>query len=595
MKQGGSKAEPVQDAPVQALVDAVIVGYGPVGAVTANLLGREGLSVQVVEATAEIFDKPRAITFDHEVHRVFQWCGLGQAMADITGPHPGTDYLGVQGQLIKRFDPQPPPYLLGWPSNSAFIQPEIEVVLRQGASRYPAVRVDLSAEAVQVRHLGVVEKNQLNHKVTEYSVAPGLVALGSVAPGSVELDWRDATGGRHRTRARWLLACDGGSSFVRKQLSLPLEDLAFDEWWIVIDARADDDLPLPAKCIQYCRPSRPGTFVRGPGSLRRWEIKLLPGETPEDFREQAQVLRVLREFVDVSKLQLWRVAVYRFHALVAERWREGNVFLLGDAAHQTPPFLGQGMCAGVRDAANLVWKLGLVHRGQAPDALLDSYQTERRPHVREVIAVTKDFGLIIGELDAEAARLRDQRLGAELHSGKAEVIRQRFIPGLVDGLLHRGADGALGAAAGALFPQPMLRTDNALRSAQSAAGSSASLSASSSARMDDLLCGDGINRFVLLSQDAGLLQSLQPGRLPAALLALLQRLDVQVLLLSPVMPEQVPPGVRCVSETATMLADWLHGHAARAVLVRPDRYAYGVASDAAQLHALLASLDVQLR
>jgi 3-(3-hydroxy-phenyl)propionate hydroxylase len=184
-------------------------------------------------------------------------------------------------------------------------------------------------------------------------------------------------------------------------------------------------------------------------------------------------------------------------------------------------------------------------------------------------------------------RLRDQRLGAELHSGKAEVIRQRFIPGLVDGLLHRGADGALGAAAGALFPQPMLRIDNALRSAQSAA--------SSSARMDDLLCGDGINRFVLLLQDAALLQSLQPGRLPAALLALLQRLDVQVLLLSPVMPEQVPPGVRCVSETATMLADWLKGHAARAVLVRPDRYAYGVASDAAQLRALLASLDVQLR
>ena len=579
MKQGGSKADPVQDAPVGTQVDVLIVGYGPVGAVTANLLGREGLSVQVVEATAEIFDKPRAITFDHEVHRVFQWCGLGQAMADITGPHPGTDYLGVQGQLIKRFDPQPPPYLLGWPSNSAFIQPEIEVVLRQGASRYPAVRVDLSAEAVQVRHLGVVEKNQLNHKVTEYSVAPGLVALGSVAPGSVELDWRDATGGRHRTRARWLLACDGGSSFVRKQLSLPLEDLAFDEWWIVIDARADDDLPLPAKCIQYCRPSRPGTFVRGPGSLRRWEIKLLPGETPEDFRDQAQVLRVLREFVDVSKLQLWRVAVYRFHALVAERWREGNVFLLGDAAHQTPPFLGQGMCAGVRDAANLVWKLGLVHRGQAPDALLDSYQAERRPHVREVIAVTKDFGLIIGELDAEAARLRDERLVGELQSGKAEVIRQRFIPGLVDGLLHRGADGAPGAAAGALFPQPMLLTGDGLPPA----------------RMDDVLCGDGINRFVLLLQDAALLQALRPETLPAAMLALLRRLDVQVLLLSQATPEQGLPEVRRVSETASLIADWLQSHAARAVLVRPDRYAYGVSSDAAGLHALLASLDAQLR
>lgn len=570
MKQGASAASSTQGGPVATpavatpAVDVLVVGYGPVGAVAANLLGREGLSVQVVEATATIFDKPRAITFDHEVHRVFQWCGLGEAMADITGPHPGTDYLGVQGQLIKRFDPQPPPYLLGWPSNSAFIQPEIEAVLRQGATRYPAVRVDLSAEAVQLRHAEDVKKNQLNQEVTETSV---------------ELDWRDAGGRMHRTGARWLLACDGGSSFVRKQLALPLEDLAFDEWWIVIDARADDDLPLPAKCIQYCRPSRPGTFVRGPGALRRWEIKLLPGETPDDFREQAQVLKVLREFVDVSRLQLWRVAVYRFHALVAERWRDRNVLLLGDAAHQTPPFLGQGLCAGVRDAANLVWKLGLVHRGQAPDALLDSYQAERRPHVREVIAVTKDFGLIIGELDAEAARLRDERLVGELQSGKAEVIRQRFIPGLVDGLLHRGADGAPGAAAGALFPQPMLLTGDGLPPA----------------RMDDVLCGDGINRFVLLLQDAALLQALRPETLPAAMLALLRRLDVQVLLLSQATPEQGLPGVRRVSETASLIADWLQSHAARAVLVRPDRYAYGVASDAAGLHALLASLDAQLR
>ena len=220
-----------------------------------------------------------------------------------------------------------------------------------------------------------------------------------------------------------------------------------------------------------------------------------------------------------------------------------------------------------------------MHYSQAPDALLDSYQTERRPHVREVIAVTKDFGLIIGELNAEAARLRDERLVGELQSGKAEVIRQRFIPGLVDGLLHRGADGAPGAAAGALFPQPMLLTGDGLPPA----------------RMDDVLCGDGINRFVLLLQDVALMQALQPATLPVALLALLRRLDVQVLLLSPATLEQALPEVRHVSETASLIADWLQSHGARAVLVRPDRYAYGVASDAAGLHALLASLDAQLR
>src|SRR5262249_21154284 len=233
-----------------------------------------------------------------------------------------------------------------------------------------------------------------------------------------------------------------------------LEDLAFDEWWLVVDVRLVRDAALPAKCVQYCWPSRPSTFVLGPGNLRRWEIKLLPGESPEEFGQPDNVKRQLARFVDPDAIEIWRSAVYRFHALLAERWRERRVFLLGDACHQTPPFLGQGMCARIRDAANLAWKLALVLRDGASDALLDSYQRERAPHRRPPVRTAKEFGQIIGELDADAARERDQRLRGQLERGEAETIRQRYIPDLAAGVID-DRNGTKGA--GTLFVQPRVR------------------------------------------------------------------------------------------------------------------------------------------
>lgn len=332
-----------------------------------------------------------------------------------------------------------------------FVQPELEATLRRAIDRMGNVRVLLEHRLLEVtQHAGAA------------TCATGLddvvhPAGPAVAEGIEARVHRLVDDAIVTLRARYLIAADGASSMVRRRLAPAIEDLAFDEWWIVVDAWIRGPVQLPPRCVQYCRPSRPGTYIVGPGALRRWEIKLLPHETPQDFDSHEAVWRVLGGFVDTTALEHCRTAIYRFHALVVQQWRHGRVFLMGDAAHQMPPFLGQGLCAGVRDAFNLAWKLDAVMRGQVSQRLLDTYTDERKRHVRTVVGHTKTFGLIIGELDAGAARERDRRLGAELAAGRAETIRQRFIPGLETGLIDRDANGLPTAGAGDLLVQPWVR------------------------------------------------------------------------------------------------------------------------------------------
>jgi 3-(3-hydroxy-phenyl)propionate hydroxylase len=517
--------------PAAPVYDALIVGFGPTGATLANLLAHSGLDIAVVDAAREVYDKPRAITFDHEVMRVFQACGRAHEIAPFTAPHPGTHYIGVDGEIIKKFDPLPPPHPLGWTPTSSFVQPQVEALLRAGVADLPNVDIFLGEPAVAFAQDGE----------------------------GVTLSLRDG----RSLRARYLLACDGANSFVRKQLDVPLEDLAFDEWWLVVDVRLVRTAELPAKCVQYCWPSRPSTFVLGPGNLRRWEIKLLPGEAPEEFGQPDNVKRQLTRFVDPDAIEIWRSAVYRFHALLAERWRHGCLFLLGDACHQTPPFLGQGMCAGVRDAANLAWKLALVLRDGASDALLDSYQRERAPHVRTLVATAKEFGQIIGELDADVARKRDERLRGQLERGEAETIRQRYIPDLAAGVID---DRVEAKGAGTLFVQPHVRQGGSV------------------ALLDDVLpfC------FLIVATSADAVAGMTPDAR-----ATWQRLRGERVVLQP--PDRaegpVGDGVRALTETNGLFADWAKSYGCTAVVVRPDRYVFGLARDAAELNQLVAQID----
>jgi 3-(3-hydroxy-phenyl)propionate hydroxylase len=315
---------------------------------------------------------------------------------------------------------------------------------------------------------------------------------------------------------------------------------------------------------QYCWPSRPASAIAGPRNLRRWELKILPHEKPEEFQDEARVREVLAGFVDIDAIELWRSAVYRFHALVAAQWNRHRIFLLGGCAHQMPPFLGQGMCAGIRDAANLIWKLLLVEKAGVSPAVLSTYQDERKTHVQNVVTQAKELGLIIGELDVEAANRRDARLRAERVSG--EPVRHRLIPPLTRGLLDRDQRGEPTRAAGSLFPQPRVETADGRI-----------------ALMDDILPPV----FLVVSDSVEAQAALSDRELE-----MLRQIEAVRIVLRPE-ADRIAGGNRDLMTLVAkdeLFANWLIDTGASAAVIRPDRYVYGVASNATELVFLVNNL-----
>ncbi|HEU5272870.1 MAG TPA: bifunctional 3-(3-hydroxy-phenyl)propionate/3-hydroxycinnamic acid hydroxylase [Xanthobacteraceae bacterium] len=523
--------------PDLAPYDVLIIGYGPVGATLAALLVRHGLRIAVADEAVEIYDKPRAITLDHEVMRVFQACGLAREIAPATAPHPGTHYLGIDRSIIRIYDPQPAPHPLGWPPSITFVQPALEAALRAGVARSGRADVFLGSQAIAVADHG----DRVAVTLREAGGAGGRASERVVA-------------------ARYLVGCDGANSIVRRSLGIGHQDLAFDEWWMVVDVRLTRPVALPDKCIQYCWPERPATFIIGPGDLRRWEIKLLPGESPKDFAAPDNVARQLARFIDPAAIEIWRSAVYRFHALVAERWRLGRAFLAGDACHQTPPFMGQGLCAGIRDAANLAWKLALVLRAGARDALLGTYERERKPHVTALVEAAKTAGEVIGELDREKAQARDALLRGQLARGEAETIRQRYVPNLTSGLI----DPSSGDAAGALLVQPRVGADG------------------EGALLDDVVAP----RFLM----ATLTDEAQGWLSPAARDVWRRLGGERVVIGGDGVGRMSADGIHRFPERGRLFADWMARHGAAGVVARPDRYVYGLARDPDGLNRMIERL-----
>jgi 3-(3-hydroxy-phenyl)propionate hydroxylase len=325
----------------------------------------------------------------------------------------------------------------------------------------------------------------------------------------------------------------------------------------VVDVRvhAHGLAKLPATSVQYCEPERPCTLVIGPGNHRRWEIALNEGEDPQQATTPERTWALLSRWLQPEDGELWRQASYRFHALVAERWREGRVFLAGDAAHQQPPFLGQGMCQGIRDVANLAWKLTAVLKGEvagaAAQALLDSYGTERQGHVRELTSRIKAIGAVICERDPAKARERDARMLAECGGVVKDTPRQDVLPRLETGFLSAWQ----GSGRGTIFPQPRLQTARA--------------GVQRGPVLMDELCGRGW-RLVLDDALAGPGDPLpQDGTRPA------HRLD------------RVHIGQRGLQEADGVVAAWMQRHHCHAALVRPDHCVFGVATTPSELQALL--------
>ncbi|MEQ8699947.1 MAG: bifunctional 3-(3-hydroxy-phenyl)propionate/3-hydroxycinnamic acid hydroxylase [Bauldia litoralis] len=519
-----------------SLYDVAIVGYGPVGATLANLLGRAGLRTVVVERDANIFDQPRAIGFDHEVMRVFQGAGLAEAVLPVTGSLRPTIYTGAEDQVIRRFEHVPPPFPYGWRPNYTFDQPGLEGALRRGAESHDTVEV------------------LLRHEMTD---------LGQDEV-SAWLHVRDLDRGDAKTiRSRFVVGCDGSRSSVRKHLGIAFEDMGFDEPWIVIDVYARDVDRLPQTNIQFCDPKRPMTYIVGPENHRRWEMMLLPGETAEEISRTDRIHDLLARWGEPEEFEIRRSAVYRFHALVAERWRDGRVFLAGDSAHQTPPFIGQGMCQGIRDAANLAWKLKAVLGGGAAPELLDTYQAERKPHVEVTTQRTKALGEEICLRDADAARKRDAALQKSLETGEMDIVRQNLIPGLSAGLIAGAEENVPPDEAGALALQPKVRP----------AGGGEML-------LDDLV-GPA---FAIIVDGA--------TRCTAEWQAEWARIDGRVITLVAADADSAAPlagGVAAIDVDGLLLADMRH-KGIIALIVRPDRYVFGAACSDTELGAHVADL-----
>lgn len=518
--------------------DVVVVGFGPSGAVAAALLGQAGIRTLVVDRTHDVYPKPRAIALDHEIMRVFQNLGLQDAVVPHCEPFTPSEYYGVDGRLIKRLATVEPPYPLGHVPSMVFTQPPVEQALRSHVRALPSVDVVLGQ-----RFVGVDQD-----------------ADGAV----VRLE--DSDGRRAALRARYVIGCDGASSSVREAVGIELEDLQFDEPWLVVDVQVNEQglAKLPTTSVQFCEPARPCTYVIGPGKHRRWEISLLPGEDPAWMATEEGAWSVLKRWIGPEDATLWRQASYRFHALVAREWRVGRVFIAGDAAHQQPPFLGQGMCQGVRDVVNLTWKLRTVLagevKGQAAEALLDTYTVERREHVRRLTTRIKEIGAVICERDPQAASARDAAL-IEAAGGTIKTVpRQDIIPPLVGGLLASGGSGA-----GALFPQPRV---------------------------------DGPAGPALLDELAGagwrIVTSLPADELPAGLLALAGRVGTLVIISQD--GQWFPSGPQRLqfAELDGVLARWFERHGCCAALVRPDHYVYGVADSGTALYELVAGLVAKL-
>jgi 3-(3-hydroxy-phenyl)propionate hydroxylase len=390
-------------------IDILVVGFGPAGAVAAGMLGQKGHQTLVVDRLTEIYDKPRAIAIDHEILRHFDNMGVADQVLPYVAPFTASQHFGAKGQLIRRIDMVAKPYPLGYTPSMVFTQPPVEVALRRHAESFDCVTVELGTELIDIADTGEEVLAKL----------------------------KDADGRVRTVSARYVIGCDGAWSTVRQLSGMKLEDLVFDEPWLVVDVQVLDGAlsKLPSTSAQFCNPARPTSFIMGPNNHRRWEIMLLPGEDPREMEKPENVWMLLAPWLSPEDGELWRAAAYRFHALVADEWRRGRIAIAGDAAHQQPPFIGQGMCQGLRDVSNLVWKLDRVLRQESSPDLLDTYTVERRRHVRTLTGKIKAIGQNICERDPAAAEARDARILAEGGGQPLTITRQDIVPPIEEGLI----------------------------------------------------------------------------------------------------------------------------------------------------------------
>jgi 3-(3-hydroxy-phenyl)propionate hydroxylase len=478
-------------------VPVVIVGAGPTGVTAATLLAQYGIRCLMLDRWTDVYPQPRAVHMDDEICRIVSRLGIADEFAAISRPANGLRLLDNTMRVLAEFHRDAARSTHGFPQANMFDQPELETLLRANLKRYACAELRGNVEVTDI-----AEDRQ----------------------GLVRVTFAHRTDGtQHVVEANYVLGCDGANSVVRSSIGSTMRDLKFDQRWLVVDIATTADLDQWDGVHQVCDPVRAGTYMRIGDTRYRWEFRLLPGETADDFGDLAALSPLIAPWVkgvSASELSVVRVAEYTFRAKIAEQWRGGNVFLLGDAAHLTPPFVGQGMGAGLRDAMNLAWKLAGVLNDSLALSILDTYEQERKPHACHMIRLALGIGW-------------SMTAGGSLGNLIRRIIVPRFrlIPVMRDKILdsktpalHRSALVVKAHAprqlAGTLCPNPVL------------AGGQ---------RLDDAL-GNGFAFITATAPDP-------------AQHALLEHRGAKVHIAQP----------------RSELAEWLRRGRARAAIVRPDR------------------------
>ena len=473
------------------------------------------------------YELPRAVCIDHEIYRVLSANGMGSLLPEVSHKAPRYQWFNANWEELLVIDWAAESISGGTEVNFVH-QPTLEQALDAQVGKQPNVDTFLGWEVI------AVEQNATLCNIT----------------------MRGESGALKQLSAGYVVGCDGANSVVRRTIGGSQEDRGFEADWLVIDVLLRDGVTIEKLGIppagQYCNPVRPTTIVPAgvrEGKLyRRWEFMRLPGESIEEMERESRVWELLKPWAGPDDIELVRHKVYNFRSLMASKWREGRFLLAGDAAHVMPPFMGQGMCSGIRDAWNLAWKLGLILDNKAHDRLLDSYQAERMPHVSQLIDLSIYLGKIICIPDPTEAARRDRAF----QSGEAAPPPP--FPHLVSGLLHRAAAGAVSEGAGLLAPHVLVEQAGIRR------------------RLDEVL-GVGFS-LVMRGNDAR--QELDAGALAA-----LRLIDMHYASIGR-------------SETESRLIDldgrlepFMKAHGWDAMIVRPDFYVYGGASRRDNVNALV--------
>lgn len=502
----------------------VIVGAGPTGLILAHLLAVVGVKTLLLERGSSTVDEARAVTIDDESLRTLQATGMLPALLPTITLGYGVHYYSWRNRLFSRIEPNSLEY--GYPKRNAFRQQVLVRQLLEGLTRYKQMEV------------------RFNHELEGFTQDENGVYLDIRHDGKIRSIHCD-----------WLIGCDGGRSSIREKLDIKLQGSTYDEKWLIADLLKRT---TPFRHTRtYCDPTRPAIRLPGPQGTVRYEFMLHPGEDPEQVLDETQLRNWIRQREPTdAELPLARKVVYTFHARVAQRWRDRRVFLAGDAAHLTPPFAGQGMNSGVRDAANLAWKLAAVVQERQPASLLDSYEQERKPHAWSLIQMALRIGSFMQPKTI---------IGAAFTQGMLRLLC--LIPAVRDYIFHlkfkpkpRFAAGFFTTdrhnmgpvKAGHLLPQPWVEQLGGQR-----------------VLLDDVLGPD----FAVL-QWAGSIPVTLPSNMAARRVQLIRQGD-DFLPVHPASPTSLEiPADTVVRDCNNVLAEILDAANAHAVVLRPDRYIF---------------------